>query len=436
MKKTFMFIITAAFAAAALASCTKESAGVDKTEADGVRVITISFAQDTKATLDGYQPKFSDGDLLTISNGSEVDSDCQVSVDSKGKATITTTLDGDLTAVYPGSAAVLEDNKITGIKVEASQNGAVADAIAAMATIEAGAKQAVFHNQTALFKITPPEGVTKFTITSLKSIGEEGAWRGQPPVAINSEDSKNDNSVITVDGGSSPLGTYYVSLLPGVCLSDLSFDAGETYGMKGIPAKSIENDATVAGAMYTITDSGWHPYVTIKGRKWATMNIGAESPEDNGLYFAWGDTKGQKLSQGAFSTPFNWANAPFNGGDDTWNPTKINKDYDCPSLCLPLWNDAAYVNWGGAWRMPTADEFARDFLDGPCPEGLTFPVPGYGKNNELKGEGVQGFYWSSWLDDLLKDAASMIVTKDGSIIFFQTGLFDRFYGASIRPVAD
>ncbi len=33
-----------------------------------------------------------------------------------------------------------------------------------------------------------------------------------------------------------------------------------------------------------------HDFVEIGGKKWATMNIGAESITDTGLYFQWGDT--------------------------------------------------------------------------------------------------------------------------------------------------
>lgn len=34
------------------------------------------------------------------------------------------------------------------------------------------------------------------------------------------------------------------------------------------------------------------------GTKWATTNVGATKPEESGLYFAWGDTQGYKVTLG------------------------------------------------------------------------------------------------------------------------------------------
>ena len=40
-----------------------------------------------------------------------------------------------------------------------------------------------------------------------------------------------------------------------------------------------------------------HQYVEIAGIKWATMNVGAKSITDYGLYFQWGDTQGYTADQ-------------------------------------------------------------------------------------------------------------------------------------------
>ena len=42
---------------------------------------------------------------------------------------------------------------------------------------------------------------------------------------------------------------------------------------------------------------GGHEYVEIAGLKWATMNIGATSVTDYGLYFQWGDANGYTSEQ-------------------------------------------------------------------------------------------------------------------------------------------
>lgn len=100
---------------------------------------------------------------------------------------------------------------------------------------------------------------------------------------------------------------------------------------------------------------------------WADCNVGADSPEEVGARFAWGETE-QK-------TYYTTANYKYN------HKGKKNLDAD---------HDAAHVNWGGEWRMPTKEEYAELFwncewadttLNGV--EGFLFTskVPGYTSNS-------------------------------------------------------
>ena len=68
------------------------------------------------------------------------------------------------------------------------------------------------------------------------------------------------------------------------------------------------------------------------GLKWATCNVGADSPEDYGDYFAWGETTTKS------------------------DYTSSNYNYSSNPTTLPLDRDAAYTNWGTSWRMPTKAE--------------------------------------------------------------------------------
>lgn len=65
--------------------------------------------------------------------------------------------------------------------------------------------------------------------------------------------------------------------------------------------------------------------------KWATCNLGAEFPHECGDYFTWGDIS-PKASE-------NTSHA------ETLHDISGDPDYD-----------AARANWGGGWRIPTADE--------------------------------------------------------------------------------
>nr|MCR4707194.1 hypothetical protein [Clostridiales bacterium] len=79
--------------------------------------------------------------------------------------------------------------------------------------------------------------------------------------------------------------------------------------------------------------------------KWAAMNLGAEKISDRGGYFAWGET--------AQKDDYTWS--AYRHGDSADTLTKYN--FTDHGLTLEAADDAAAVNWGGAWRMPTGAEW-------------------------------------------------------------------------------
>lgn len=89
------------------------------------------------------------------------------------------------------------------------------------------------------------------------------------------------------------------------------------------------------------------------GLKWANMNIGATSETGFGDYFAWGETAPKKtyiwqsylLCNGSSSSMTKYCTST-SYGELVDHKTVLERD-----------NDAASVNWGGKWRMPTDDEF-------------------------------------------------------------------------------
>ena len=478
MKTTFKFIIAAMAAISVFSSCQKELANetANKT-ADGVRTISVQFDNSTKASLSGVTPTFTNNDKIRVSN-TEKSEECTVSVDGSGNATFTTTLSGALTAIYPSAAAVLSSGEAdapiassNNFKVPASQDGDVAKAIIAKAEIADGSTSATFTSQTALFQITPPSGATTFTVTSLKAV-VSGARTGTA-TAINTEgadDAAKRVINVTVPSG----GTAYVALKAGVNLSDLSFDAGGTYGMKGIPMSKISTDATAATAAntkYTIGSSDWHPYVEIqmtingvsKTYKWATMNIGATSATEAGKYFAWGETTGHAAATalinafvfGTDNAGFAWKNCPFAvGGEAKFNkyvPTSktsylANGFTGDTKTVLDLADDAANANWGGSWRMPTKAEFQAlaskkrgDFSSGynfgeSDTQQIFLPAAGSGDGTDFCNASVYGSYWSSSLDTRDPDYVSSLYFSYGGA---GAGGYDlRYRGMSVRALSE
>ena len=100
------------------------------------------------------------------------------------------------------------------------------------------------------------------------------------------------------------------------------------------------------------------------GLLWADRNIGAESPEDSGLYFQWGDTQGYTKEQIVSDSDdaklfYEFDYKFFVEGEDEFdcNMSKYN-DTDGKNV-LDLEDDAAHILIGGNWRMPTGEEFAE-----------------------------------------------------------------------------
>ena len=81
------------------------------------------------------------------------------------------------------------------------------------------------------------------------------------------------------------------------------------------------------------------------GLKWATCNVGATKPEGPGNLYAWGETTTKDY--------YYWDSYQWNEPAFYMSLTK----YLEPGECLSVDDDAAAVNWGGSWRMPTSDDW-------------------------------------------------------------------------------
>lgn len=204
-----------------------------------------------------------------------------------------------------------------------------------------------------------------------------------------------------------------------------------------------------------------HEYVDLgvtdeQGRTiyWAICNVGADNPEDYGLYFAWGDTEGHSVDINEWEQPdgysYNWAHTPFNNGSSSFEESSFNsvKDEVCPDGILALAYDAAHVQWGGNWRMPTTEE--QDALRTQCTmtwdsvkKGYTvkgkgsdgnsifLPASGYRYYSNFRNAGSNGYYWSSSLyASTLSNAYHLSFDSSGH----DRRNSYRYYGFAVRPV--
>ena len=85
------------------------------------------------------------------------------------------------------------------------------------------------------------------------------------------------------------------------------------------------------------------------GIKWATCNVGADNSSQLGSMFAWGETFARESEDNPPYTLYNSATGKYTKYvTDSWHGNVDNL------TTLEAQDDAAHVQWGGDWRMPTA----------------------------------------------------------------------------------
>lgn len=194
--------------------------------------------------------------------------------------------------------------------------------------------------------------------------------------------------------------------------------------------------------------------------KWASCNIGAWGSYDFGDYYAWGETEPYYNSQEPLTwkegkTGYNWASYKWCMGTKTTmikyctdSSYGYNRLTDGKTVLDPE-DDAAHVNLGNSWRMPTEYELTTLWsectvtwisqngvigvkLTGPNGNSIFLPAAGYRSGTDLISVDTFGGYWSSSLPPTTSsDARSMefkLSTNIGS------KYKSRFIGYSIRPV--
>ena len=297
------------------------------------------------------------------------------------------------------------------------------------------------------------DGTTAYT--GAVTMGGTGI-RNTLSVSPNGNFSGSGTDGITIGGTT---GERYVTLIPtetadvlnvaftGDATGSMTFAKGihenKFYGMKDAIAVTLE----AAGPTHEYVDLGLP-----SGTLWATCNVGADSPEGYGWYFMWGST-----TNGGDSD-CSWANCPGNGGISSYNETAFNtwKSSNLTNNVLKPEVDAASVNWGGGWRMPTSAEFeelhyntnstwtdnynntgvkGRVFTstkEGYADKSIFLPAAGRRSGTDVGGAGIYGFYWSSSLDSSHPRSAYVICFVSSYVI--PQDYYYRYYGYTVRPV--
>ena len=186
------------------------------------------------------------------------------------------------------------------------------------------------------------------------------------------------------------------------------------------------------------------------GTLWATCNVGANKPTDFGLYFQWGDTIGyiaDQVGNGGGKKYFSWSDYKFSIDGSYSNFSK----YTTTGATLDLEDDAANVNMGGDWHMPTPDQIS-ELINGTtstCTQqdgvygrlftskngnSIFIPAVGCARDGSLDDVGSSGYVWSSVLSSSNVYYGQYLYFSSGDAYLFS--YFNRRSGLSVRGVID
>ena len=192
-----------------------------------------------------------------------------------------------------------------------------------------------------------------------------------------------------------------------------------------------------------------HEYVDLglpSGTLWATCNVGANSPEEYGDYYAWAETEPKsdyywetyKYCKGSYGTMTKYCINSDSGTVD--NKTELE-----PS------DDAATANWGSGWQMPSEEQYDELYnssyttttwttMNGKYGRKITskcngnsifLPAAGYRNGTSLRDAGSYGYYWSRSLSTSDSGRACGLYFYSS---YISTGSSGRSSGQSVRPV--
>ncbi len=400
MKASFRFILAALAATAALVGCTKEitpNFENDKVNPEGSRIIAVSFAPQTKTTLDGLQPKFEDGkDTVLISNTNALDT-CVVSV-KDNKATISTNLTGPLTAVYPYTAAGMSEdngNEIDTVLVSTVQSGKFADANICMAKMTGENEESLsFENKTAVFCIKPAAGASSEYV-EVKAEGFN--------IANDYPEGSTHTSLETIHVNTTSADSVYVSILvpKNLTVGNLTFSDGTN-------VKTIKDErastAIAAGTLYTVTNANWESTEAdipepLKGVFTVSDNgTPTDTTDDIKVHFSQGNLRyiiGTK-EWGFYEHQYDFCNTTTYNGHHSDTISLFTCGYDAEKSVVP--DGTGYVeghttdgetfdkteDWGfvfegesSIWRTLTRDEWCYLFAYNPEENNFITTSPRY-----------------------------------------------------------
>ena len=244
----------------------------------------------------------------------------------------------------------------------------------------------------------------------------------------NSEPTIENSETVFVENGNDPVtaGTVYCA-----DLSDIKFNTTYYYRFffQNPHSKEYVYGDTKS---FELEMDQWVDLGLPSGTLWAAWNVGANSPEEYGGYYAWGETE-EKSS-------YTYDNYKFE------NPSTGDYDFIGEEISGTSY-DVAHVKWGGGARMPTIDEGEElgkhctlkkstyngvkgVYLTGPNGNSIFLPYAGCWFYDHIDYKGDCVILWSGTLyKDKYGSRCAYTITGGSSNMYYY-----RIHGHPVRPV--
>jgi len=225
----------------------------------------------------------------------------------------------------------------------------------------------------------------------------------------------------------------------------------------------ITEDITLYAQWILSNPLNGHNWVDLglpSGTLWATCNVGAKNPEDEGNYFAWGETHSKKEyndSTYKYYRIYYTYESEYNSYIiDDITITKYCNDSECGNngftdtlITLERSDDAATANWGTGWRMPKREEFielkskctwnckSKGYeVVGPNGNKIFLPFTDSRCDEILESYPAGSCYWSNALSPDNPYNACYLDIGTYDYKYRQTANDSRYIGFSVRPVCN
>ena len=249
--------------------------------------------------------------------------------------------------------------------------------------------------------------------------------------------------------------------LSGTTLTISAQVGDKTFKKSGIAGKNM-----LAGKAYAysagVTTQDYVDLQLPSGALWATCNLGADNPEDYGLYYQWGDTQGY-TSNVSDGKKFDWTSCKYASGtsnelsalskyctvDTYWNGEGAMDN----KTELDLEDDAVYQAKGAGWRIPSLTQWNELNSSSNCTKAWTtlngvngwmftskrngnklfLPAAGCRLNAKFQYSTTSGYYWSRTLYTSGPGYGCRLYFEDTEVITYYIGNY-RYRGFSLRGV--